>query len=213
MTAEAIDCDCAVMVFARSPEPGACKTRLIPAIGAQGAARLQRWMTCRALETAISARLGAVQLWCAPDAGHEFFSWCGEHYAVSLHHQCGGDLGRRMRHAFDSVLGQHKRALCIGVDAPALTADGLRRADALLVDGFDTVIQPAEDGGYVLIGLARLAPELFGDIAWGTDRVLAQTKACLERRGWRYMLMDTCWDVDRPADLARLAEWTRSRGD
>jgi len=192
-----------VAVFARAPNPGEVKTRLIPALGAQGAAALHRALVTRAIATAVDADIGPVRLWCAGDAAHAFFAQCAGRFGVAAVAQCEGDLGARMRHAFESLLGESERALLIGSDIPALTPAYLRAADAALAQGHNAVLGPAEDGGYVLIGLRRVAPELFARIGWGGPQVLAQTRARLARLKWSHVELTTLWDVDRPEDLQR----------
>ncbi len=192
-----------VAVFAKAPIPGEVKTRLIPALGEQGAAALHRALVTRAIETAVAAGIGPVQLWCAPDAGHPFFTECGRRRGVTLMHQGEGDLGARMRCAFEALLRESGRALLIGSDIPAMTPDYLRAADAALAEGYDAVLGPAEDGGYVLIGLTRVDAGLFENMRWSASDVLAVTRARIARLGWRHRELPTLWDVDRPEDLQR----------
>ncbi|WP_313952884.1 TIGR04282 family arsenosugar biosynthesis glycosyltransferase, partial [Accumulibacter sp.] len=196
----------AIAVFARAPLAGAAKTRLIPALGAAGAARLQRRLTLHALAVAQSASTGSVTLWAAPDGSHRFFRAVQRRCGVDLCGQSGNDLGARMAHAFSAQTGP---LLLIGTDCPALQAAHLEAAAEALLDerqgGIDAVFIPADDGGYVLVGLRRPQQQLFEGIDWGTDRVMAQTRECLRLRGLRWVELPTLWDVDRPADLARLA--------
>ena len=193
------------MVFAKAPTPGSVKTRLIPALGANGAAQLQQQMIKRTLRTALAAGLGKTELWCAPDAGDPFFEACAQSYAIELRAQGEGDLGVRMARALASALAQGSPGLLVGCDCPALTADYLREADAALARGQDAVFGPAEDGGYMLIGLARAPlPQLFADIPWGSAGVMRETRARLVASGFSWREMDSLWDVDRPEDLARL---------
>ncbi len=194
----------AIAVLARAPVPGAAKTRLVPRLGADGAAALQRRLTLRTLATATAAALGPVALFCAPDRHHAFFGECEERFGIPLRDQCAGDLGARMLQAFAALLPGRGRVLLVGTDCPALTAAHLARAAALL-DGHDAVVWPAEDGGYVLIGLRRPAPELFTGIDWGSARVMAQTRERLRRLGWRWAEAEPLWDVDRAEDYDRLA--------
>jgi len=193
-----------IVVFAKAPEPGAVKTRLIPALGAVAAAELQRRLAQRALEASLASGIGPVELWCTPDAGHSFFLDCARRYSVVLAVQGAGDLGERMQRAFDASLGARERVLLIGSDIPAMTAQYLRDADAALAAGCDAVLGPAEDGGYVLIGLRRSAPHLFAGMRWGGSDVCEQTRARLEQLGLRYRELPALWDVDRPEDLTRL---------
>lgn len=201
-----------ILIFSRAPRPGAVKRRLIPALGAQGAAELHERMTEVALETAVSAGVAPVQLWCAPSAEHACFQRLRERYAVTLHCQVGADLGARMHHAFTTVLREHAYAILMGSDCPFLTAEDISTAAEWLMTGWDAVIGPALDGGYVLIGLARPAPDLFADMAWGTDAVLAVTRQRLRSMGWRWSELAARPDVDRPADLDRLPRhWCKGR--
>src|SRR6266853_5975008 len=161
MTASAAETACRVMVFARAPTPGEAKTRLIPALGEAGAAALHRRLVMHCLRAASDSRLGPVELWCAPDTSHPFFRECERRIGAGLHAQGEGDLGARMQRAFESALVHAARAILIGSDIPALSAQYLRDADQVLARGDDVAIGPAEDGGYVLVGLSRCDPELF----------------------------------------------------
>jgi len=196
--------DACIAVFARDPVPGAVKTRLIPLLSAEGAASLHTRLVEHALVTATRAAAGKVELHCCPATHTPFFSACARRYGVRLVAQSDGNLGQRMFSAFESGLAQSPAVILIGTDCPALTPGHLVRARQALQDGQDAVLVPAEDGGYPLLALARVDPTLFQDMAWGTDRVLAQTRTRLQRLGWRWLELDTLWDVDRPADVHRL---------
>ncbi len=195
--------DTCIMVFARAPVAGQCKTRLIPALGAQGAAELHEKLVRRALAAACEALPAAVELWCTPDGTHPFFAACARDYPIALQRQGAGDLGARMQRAFDQALRSHARAVIIGADSPALDAAYLRDAAAAL-DQAPAVFGPAEDGGYVLVGLKHATPVLFEGIEWGGPRVMAQTRERLARLGMQAIELATLWDLDRPEDLARL---------
>jgi rSAM/selenodomain-associated transferase 1 len=195
-----------VLVFAKAPQPGAVKTRLIPVLGAPGAAELHARLVEHTLATACAACAGALELHCAPDAADPFFQRCGGRYGVALATQHGSDLGERMHCAFVSTLATAARVILIGTDCPALTARHLRQAQLALADGNDAVFVPAEDGGYALIGLARNDARLFQNIPWGGAQVMAQTRERLRSLHWRWHELDTLWDVDRPADYRRLVQ-------
>ncbi len=192
-----------VAVFAKAPIPGEVKTRLIPALGEQGAAALQGALVTRAIETAVETGIGPVELWCSPQAGHPFFAECSRRFGVPLMQQGEGDLGARMQRAFDAMLSQVARALLVGSDVPPMTPDYLRAADTALAEGYDAVLGPAEDGGYVLIGLRRVVPDLFEHVRWSDPDVLAVTRTRIACLGWRHFELPTLWDVDRPQDLKR----------
>jgi hypothetical protein len=194
----------AVIVFARAPCPGAVKTRLIPLLGAEGAAALHARLVERTLETARAAAFRRIELHGTPDINDPFFRFCAGHFAVARAAQAGGDLGARMLAAFESVLATHPRALLLGSDCPALSARHLRQADRALREGTDAVFVPCEDGGYALIGLQRPEARLFDGIAWGGGNVMADTRNRLTGLGWRWRELETLWDVDRPEDYRRL---------
>jgi len=195
----------AIAVFARPPLAGAAKTRLIPVLGAAAAARLQRRRTLHALAVAKRSAVGSVTLWAAPDGQQRFFRALRRRCGVDLRGQSGDDLGQRMAAAFAAHAGP---LLLIGSDCPALTEAHLAAAASALVDerhaGNDAVFIPAEDGGYVLVGLRHPQPQLFERIAWGSERVMTQTRQRLSEHGLRWVELPTLWDLDRPADLARL---------
>ena len=192
----------AVLVCARAPVPGAAKTRLMPALSADGAARASAALTRRALRTAVEASLGAVELWCAPDCDHPFFADCAREFGVTLHAQSAGDVGQRMAQAFDDALGRHARVVLIGADAVSLQAADLATAAAALRD-HDAAFAPAEDGGYLLVALRRPQAALFDGPAWGSASVWAQTRARLDALGLRTCVLPTGYDVDHPADWQR----------
>ena len=185
-----------VIVFARAPLAGAVKTRLIPRLGPEGAARLQRRLIAHAVRTVQA--VGRVELHATRP-----IEWL-RGLDVPLRLQHGRDLGERMHHALREALRCHRFAVLIGSDAPALRAADLRRAIRLLQAGADVVLSPAEDGGYALIAARRIAPGVFNDVDWGTRDVLARSLRNLERCRLRYRLLRSVWDVDRPEDLERL---------
>ena len=193
-----------VIVFAKAPRPGAVKTRLVPALGAAGAARLHERLVDRTLATVAAAGLGPFEL-CGDPAGDPFLAACAAAHGARVTEQGPGDLGARMERAFARALAAAPAVLGVGCDCPALAPAHLRAARAALAAGHDAVLVPAEDGGYVLIGLARMDSSLFGGIRWGGADVLAQTRARLAALGWRSLELDALWDIDRPEDLARLA--------
>ena len=193
-----------VAVFAKAPVPGEVKTRLVPLLGDIAAAELHALLVRRALATAIKAALGPVELWCAPDRGHPFFDACSAEFGVALRDQRAGDLGERMIGTFASLLAGAPAALLIGSAAPALSPADLNAAAAVLRAGKVAVFQPAEDGGYVLVGLRRPVESLFRGVRWSTDDVWKETRARLERSAIAWAALETRWDVDRPEDYKRL---------
>ena len=192
-----------LLVFAKAPRPGAVKTRLIPALGPAGAARLHERLVDRTLATAAAAGVGPLEL-CGDPASDPFLAARAAAHGAVLTSQGPGDLGARMHRALQRVLAGAPAAILIGADCPALTPEYLRQASGSLAAGHDVVLAPAEDGGYVLIGLARVHSSLFERIRWGEPDVLEDTRARFGALGWHCRELDTLWDIDRPEDLERL---------
>jgi rSAM/selenodomain-associated transferase 1 len=190
-----------VAVLAKAPVPGLAKTRLVPMLGADAAAQLQQLLTAHAVATACAADLGPVHLWATPDLSHPSVRALAQRFRLSLRCQPDGDLGWRMLAAVAAANGP---ALVIGSDCPALSPGHLGVAAALLREAIDAVLMPAEDGGYVLIGMRQPQPVLFLDMAWGRSDVAAETRRRLARLGLAWREPARLWDVDRPEDLARL---------
>lgn len=196
-----------LIVFTRYPQPGAAKTRLIPALGAEGAAALQRQMTEHTLtqvQKLIHLRPVGVEIWFAVTASAEanrqqMQDWLGTTWVYQP--QPDGDLGARMAKAFQSAFTSGMtRVVTIGTDCPRLDAEKLAQAFETLQDA-DLVLGPAADGGYYLIGLRRFVPELFAGIAWSTETVLSQTIEIAQRLELSVTCLETLTDIDRPADL------------
>ncbi len=190
-----------LLIFAKAPEPGAVKTRLIPRLGAQAAADLARHLLLQTVERHARARLCPIQLWCAPDTRHPLFAALAAEFRLTLHAQGEGDLGRRMCNATRAALRRGEPAVLIGTDCPELDSVAVACALRWLGRGSAAVLGPAADGGYVLMGLRRLDPRLFRGIAWGGPRVLEQTRARLRSLGWRWRELPVMRDLDRPEDL------------
>lgn len=199
-----MDKDCALIIFAKAPLPGMAKTRLAPVLGAEGAARLASRMLKSALERALEAGIGPVELCCAPDTSHPQFRHAAAS-GVALALQGDGDLGERMHRAFVRSLARHPRTILIGTDSPDLNADTLRAAADALHER-PAVFAPAMDGGYVLVGLTRPMPQLFQDIAWSTSQVMQQTRRRLQQLGIEAHELSVCRDIDEADDLAYLPE-------
>ena len=193
----------AIAVLAKAPLPGFAKTRLIPALGAEGAALLQARLVERSVATACAARTGPVTLWGTPDENHPLFQGIGARLGVALARQDSGDLGERMLAA---IAAAGMPALVIGTDCPALTAVHLRTAADILRSGADAVIIPAEDGGYALIGLRTPARALFSEMHWSVPSVMEETRRRLRDLGMKWQEPVTLWDLDLPEDIERLRE-------
>lgn len=190
-----------IIIFSRAPVSGEAKTRLIPALGAQGAAALQAMLLHLTLETALET-CAPCELWCAPSAGHPALEPFRQQYAVEFRTQQGADLGERMTYAFAQTLQSADAALLIGADCPNIYPTYLRAAMTTLAGGSDVVLGPANDGGYILIGLKKPAPELFAGIPWGGERVLDMTREKLRQLKLKWRELPPMNDLDTPADLA-----------
>ena len=195
--------NCAIAVFARAPIPGEAKTRLIPKLGAEGAAELHARLVEHTLETATRSRLGPVTLWCAGPLSHAFFERCSRRFNVPLKGQPNGDLGGRMLSVFQQRAGA--ATLVIGTDCPSMTVEHLQACKAALAEGEDAVFLPAEDGGYGLVGMTQPIPLIFQGMTWSTDDVMEETRLRLHALNLSWREPAIIWDVDRPEDVERLA--------
>ena len=195
----------ALIVMAKAPVGGQAKTRLIPALGAEGAAQLAQRLLAHTLEQAAGLQADHWELCVSPDTRHPAFEEAVAKAAgrLQLALQGEGDLGHRMHRAFERVLKAHRKALLIGTDAPALTTDILRQASAAL-DSHEAVFVPAMDGGYALVGLARPVPSLFHAMTWSTPQVMADTRLRARSAGLAWAELAPVHDIDEPADLAHL---------
>ena len=195
---------CAVGVFARAPVPGHTKTRLIPALGAEGAAALATQMLRHALRVASQAQLGPVTLWAAGDAQHPLLLELAEEAGVLVRPQVEGDLGKRMHQALAAMQSRAcPHAMVIGSDVPTLQAHHLQSA-ALALEANDVAVLPADDGGYVLIACRQTSAAPFHEVDWGSEQVLEQTHERCRTAGLRLWEGEVLWDVDRPEDVVRL---------
>ena len=193
-----------IVVFAKAPQPGSVKTRLIPALGAQGAAELALRMLQHTLAQALAAEVGTVELCMspAPDAP----AWAGVAIPpeVVQTSQGDGDLGQRMARAVNRTttrLGQP--VLLMGTDCPALSAAHITLA-ARQLQQHDAAIIPVADGGYVLIGLHTPCPNVFTNMAWSTATVAGDTLRRFGLLGYSVWTSPLLHDIDEPADLVHL---------
>lgn len=192
-----------LIIFTRYPDPGKAKTRLIPALGPDGAADLHRQMAEHTLAQARSlatSRPVQLEVQFPVGAPERMQTWLGSD--IPYRRQQGDDLGDRMAHAFETAFqAGNTSVIIIGTDCPDLDAMLLQKAFQELQQ-HDLVLGPAVDGGYYLIGLRQPVPELFGGIAWSTDAVLRQTLASADRLALKSSLLPMLADVDYPDDLA-----------
>ncbi|MBV2107986.1 MAG: TIGR04282 family arsenosugar biosynthesis glycosyltransferase [Candidatus Thiodiazotropha sp. (ex Ctena orbiculata)] len=194
----------AVLIFAKAPIEGLVKTRLIPVIGEEAVTRLYNRLLVRVVDWICTQTPYAVELWVTPDREHPIWPRLAAQYDLSIQLQRGTDLGERMGSAAALALARHRHVALLGVDCPVLAAHHLHQAFDWLSDGDDAVLGPAEDGGYVLLGLNRYHRRLFEGHNWGGGDVAASTREALSALGWRWRELPELWDLDRPQDLQRL---------
>lgn len=193
-----------ILIFSRVPRAGQVKTRLIPLLGEAGASAFHAACLKHTLARILQSHLAPVELWLDEDPGDDLGFLSDMARDCQLRVQCEGDLGQRMAHAVACGAPGKGPALLVGTDAPLLDAGYLGRALARLDRGDGVVMGPAEDGGYVLLGLWRAWPALFQDIPWGGERVAEITRERCRRQGLDLYELPSLWDLDRPADIARL---------
>ncbi len=198
-----------LQVFAKYPEPGTVKTRLIPALGAERACDLQR-----ALLTDLLGRVANVvdcELWGNAPADLPHYQHLIHTFSLGYRRQPAGDLGQRMEHALASGLRRGKVPMLIGADCPLMSAGVVLTMIEALDSGVDAVLVPACDGGYVAIGLRVRHHSLFRGIEWGGDIVAEQTLLAMRRSGIRCHVLAPLYDIDTAEDLSRLDELSGSQ--
>lgn len=194
-----------LVVFARSPRPGRVKTRLVPRFTAEEACRIHAALLGDVLEAAARALEGRARIvlsWSEAEAAGAGLADLPPGVEECV--QSGGDLGERMAAAIQDRLRRGSgRVVILGSDAPTLPGDHLVAAFRAL-ESREVVLGPAHDGGYYLVGMSRLHPEIFRNVEWGSDGVLAVTRRRLRQAGVAWEELGSWEDVDTPEDLARL---------
>jgi hypothetical protein len=190
-----------IVIFAKAPVPGKVKTRLISALGDEGAARLARRMLRDTLREASKVGVAEVELSADPEPSHA--AWQDLLPEIHVTEQGPGDLGDRLARAAKRVAADGQRVIFIGTDCPALDERRLRQA-CWELESHDAVIHPTFDGGYALLGLARFDPSIFSGIEWSTSSVARVTMARIAALGWSLHIGETLQDVDEPRDLSAL---------
>jgi len=190
-----------LIVFSRYPEPGKTKTRTIPALGAEGAAELQRQMTEHTLAQVEKMQGNrAVEVHFSGGDRQQMAAWLGGDRVYRQQHP--GNLGERLTAAFQGAFAARMTGvIAIGIDCPDLSAALLDEAFTALTES-DVVLGPARDGGYYLIGMRRFVPALFQEIHWGTATVFEQTRAIAHQLNLTSRDLPILSDVDEPGDLA-----------
>ncbi|MCC4118176.1 TIGR04282 family arsenosugar biosynthesis glycosyltransferase [Aromatoleum toluclasticum] len=189
-----------IVIIAKAPIPGFAKTRLIPALGAEGAARLAERMLHHTVNSALAAALGPVELCATPAPDAPAWARLDLSTRLAWSEQGDGDLGARMARAAERTLSRGERVVLIGTDCPALGAAELRWASRAL-DTHDAFMQPTVDGGYALLALRAFHPLIFHGIRWSTDSVAFETLCRAGRLGWSVQSHPPVHDIDSAADV------------
>lgn len=193
----------AILIFTKFPEPGNVKTRLIPALGEEGAATFHERLVNDTLGRFAGLKGYDTDVWIASGLESAWAKGIHDEYDVQIYPQPEGDLGERLAFAARQALENYEQVILIGTDCPPLEASHVMEASAAHREGTDIVISPVEDGGYALISLTAFSPSLFDGIHWSTETVLTETLDRVKSLGWEYQLLETLWDLDRPEDLIR----------
>lgn len=200
-----------IIQYAKEPAAGKVKTRLLAGFKPEQTVRLHCELVLATARVLLSSCCTEIQLQVAGDSEHPFFAPLADQ-GIVLKPQIEGDLGVKMLRSLNDALASFDQVVLVGSDCPALSAEVLENAFQALDDGVDLVLNPAEDGGYVLIGAGRALPEgVLSGVDWGTGRVLEQTLANSQVCGLSVVLLPVLWDVDYPEDVARWRQWQAAR--
>ena len=194
--------DTCIILFAKYPAPNKAKTRLQPALGVDGAARMARQLLLHSIEQAIDTGF-SVELCVSPAPTDPCWQAFDLPDSLRWSAQAEGDLGLRMLIASQCALERFDKVVLVGTDCPSLTTERIQTAVQQL-DQHDAVMIPATDGGYVLLGFKQVNDSLFSDIVWSTASVAAVTKQRIAALDWTLALFDPLHDIDEPTDLKHL---------
>lgn len=196
-----------IVIMVKAPVAGFAKTRLIPALGAEGAAELAKKMLLHSVETALAAGLGTVEICATPDPTDSVWQDMALPSNVTWNAQGDGDLGVRMARVAERTVRNGEAVLLIGTDCPAIDTFSLHEA-AQALHQHDAPLIPTFDGGYALLGLKKFDASLFDDMPWSTSTVAQETLKRIRQLGWQTKVLPTIYDIDEPADLQHLpTEW------
>ncbi len=198
-----------IIIFAKAPQPGFAKTRLIPALGKEGAAELAQQMLLHTLHEALAADIGPVELCITPEINDAAWHGIQLPKEIDISDQGEGDLGARLARAARRSVEQGQSVLLIGTDCVEMSAALLRGAAQALIER-DAIIHCTIDGGYALLGLRQFSPFLFIDMPWSTDAVASVTISRIGQLGWSVRVGQMLHDVDEPQDLKYLPDQWRS---
>lgn len=187
--------DSALIIFQKNPIPGKVKTRLAKDVGDEVALDVYQLLVAKTHQEAFKSQADVWLFY--SDFIPEDQIECSDYPRI----QSGGDLGERMKNAFEEVFKQgYRSALIIGTDCPEISVEILDQA-LLGLQSSDLVIGPAKDGGYYLLGMRKFSPELFEQISWSTDAVLQQTKTVAQKNDLSIHFLPEFSDIDTLEDL------------
>jgi len=193
-----------LLLFVKSPVKGQVKTRLAVQKDGDFEVELYKCFVEDTISLAENLDVHLEVCFCPANMKSTFSEWLGEQHSYRA--QTGNNLGERLRNAFDNAFEEgFSNVITIGSDSPDLPANYLTESFEVL-DAHDTVIGPASDGGYYLIGFSKegFIPEVFDNISWSTDSVFEQTVSILKQHGRKEYLLPLWHDVDTIADLKSL---------
>jgi uncharacterized protein len=191
-------------ILGRAPVAGEVKTRLIPALGAKGAAKAHEQLISHVVGVGESWCEGVatreLKLWCTPNTTHPFFDLLIG--SERRHKQPEGDLGQRLAHIAIQGLQTARGVILLGGDGVSVSSTLLSQVEAAL-DQVPVVMASAQDGGYILIAMTSFAHSLFTNMPWGTQQIAEETRLRLNALGWQFQDFPGQWDVDNSEDWDR----------
>ncbi len=194
-----------LFLFAKAPVPGKVKTRMQPELGKDGCARVAEAMLVQSAQKVLDHWPGNLVLCVFPDCDHDVFARLVHQTNCEIAVQVGENLGDRMLHALKSGIESSGSAVVMGCDVPHITAGILATTHHALCDGVN-VVGPAEDGGFYLLGLGEFRSDIFREISWGTDTVMARLDKQANFLGLNLVRLPVMRDIDRWRDLVWLAD-------
>lgn len=192
-----------IVIMAKAPIPGLCKTRLIPVLGKSGAAELAKQMLTHTITIALKSAVGPVECCMTPSPESVADLMTSYPREINWSEQIDGDLGIKMAAIVSRVINGGESIILLGTDCPGLTAAHIQKAAQWLSQG-DASLIPVDDGGYCLIGLNQYSVALFTDIPWSTSKVAELTRQRIMDLNWRLFETEPLFDIDLPEDLSRL---------
>ncbi|MGM8884574.1 TIGR04282 family arsenosugar biosynthesis glycosyltransferase [Psychrobacter sp. 1U2] len=191
-----------IILFAKFPAEGKAKTRLQPALGVEGSAQMARKLLLHSIEQALATDF-SVELCVSPAPSHLCWQTLDLPKSLLWSAQADGDLGKRMLSASQNALDNFEKVLLIGSDCPDLTTERIQGAAKQLIEQ-DSVIVPAFDGGYVLLGFKKAEASLFSNMTWSVSDVAAVTEQRIKDLNWSLAMLEPLPDIDEPEDLQYL---------